>query len=337
MKARASLIGVVVLGAATATAIAPANASVVHAATSNITVAYVTGDQGDPYFITERCGAMAQAKSMGATLKWFGTASTAVANEFSLFNSAAVTNPSALVLAPFSNTGFSASVDSLMKKGIPVSLTGGNLTPAAGYQVVESNYTAGGELLASVIGKITGGTGTIAIIAQSTGNPPDAERYVGLEGMLKKDYPNLKVLAPQYGQASSATSASIASSLIVANPGLKLIYATNGPQAIGAASAIAAAGDTSKIKLVSFDSTPDQVNLIKEGKLVATVAQSPYYTAALGVKAVVSYLKSHPAVAPVKPSGAAVIHTPLQLLTPANINTPLAKKFEYVTSCSVFS
>jgi ribose transport system substrate-binding protein len=332
------LIGIAVLVAAIGASVVtiPAGASVSRAAASKITVAYVTGDQGDPYFITERCGATAQAASMGATLKWFGTASTSAANEFSLFSSAAVTNPSALVLAPFSNTGFSASVAAQMKKGVPVALTGGILTPAAGYQVVESNYVAGGELLASVIGKITGGTGSMAIIAQSTGNPPDADRYVGLEGILKAKYPHLKILSLQYGAASTATSATIAAALILVNPDLKVIYATNGPQAIGTASAIAAAKAGARVKLVSFDSTPDQVNLIKEGRLAATVAQSPYYTAALGVKSVVSYLKSHPTLGPVKPSSAGVIHTPLQLLTAANINTPLAKKFEYVTSCSVF-
>lgn len=79
------------------------------------------------------------------------------------------------------------------------------------------------------------------------------------------------------------------------------------------------------------------MNLLKQGKLAATVAQSPYYTAALGVKAVISYLKAHPgSTAAIKPSTTSVIHTPLQLLTPSNVNSSLAKKFEYVTSCSVF-
>ena len=296
-------------------------------------VSFVAALVNDSYFVTIKCGALAEGKKLGVNVKWTGPTSNDVSAEIQAFNAASLTNPDGMVLAPFSNTGFGGVVRPLMAKGTPVVASGETLTPPDALTTFITNFLTAGNSLAPEVGKLTGGSGTMGIIADTTGNKTDSDRYTGLIPILHKKYPKLKVLTPQYGQNSSARAASIASALISGNPNLKLIYASSGPEAVGAASAIAAAHATGKIKLMSFDSSPPQISLLKRNQLAATVAQSPFLDGELTVKAVVDYLNAHGTGGPVK-SSAGLTYTPQKLLTPANVNSSAAASYQYLTNCS---
>lgn len=296
-------------------------------------VVFVAALLNDSFFVTIRCGAQAQAKTMGMDFKFEGPTTNDVSSEIKAFNAVAATNPDGMIIAPFSNTGFGPSVRGLMKNGTPVVASGQALEPADAMTTVITNYLKSAEQLTPMIGDLTGGSGTVGIIADTTGNKTDSDRYTALVPELKKAYPNLKVLDPQYAQNSTATAATVAAALIQGNPDLKVLYATSGPEAVGVASAIKAAGVGGKIKLVSFDSSPQQIDLLKSNQLAATVGQSPYNGGALSVKAVGDYLQQHGAHAGPVPASASLTDLPTMLLTPANVNTPEAQKFAYLTKC----
>jgi ribose transport system substrate-binding protein len=315
-------------GATTSTAAAGSGT-----ATKKYNISFVAALVNDSYFVTIKCGALAEAKKLGINLKWTGPTSNDVSAEIQAFNAASLTNPDGMVLAPFSNTGFGGVVRPLMARGIPVVASGETLDPPDALTTFITNFLTGGNSLASEVGTLTGGTGTMGIVADTTGNKTDSDRYTGLIPILHQRYPKLTVLAPQYGQNSSARAASITSALISGNPNLKLVYASSGPEAVGAASAIAAAHATGKIKLMSFDSSPPQIALLKRNELAATVAQSPFLDGELTVKAVVDYLNAHPNKGAVQ-SSASLTYTPQKLLTPANVNTAEAASYQYLTSCA---
>jgi ribose transport system substrate-binding protein len=333
LSSKVRIAAVLVASAIVALAAVAASASTSAKSAQKMNVVFVAALVNDSYFVTIKCGALSAAKQFGVNLKWEGPASNSVSAEYSAFQAAGTTNPDAMILAPFSNTGWGGIVRPLMKKGIPVVLSGQSISPPDGLTTFISNFLAGGNSLAGEIGKLTGGTGTMAIVADTTGNKTDSDRYTGLIPILKKKYPNLKIVGPQYASNSTAKAASVTSSLILANPDLKLVYASSGPEAVGSASAIAAAHKSDSIKLISFDSSPPQITLLKQNKLAATIGQSPFLTGFLDVKAAVQYLRSHGAKAgPVKAS-AKLQYTPTVLLTPQNVNSSLGKKYQYLTHC----
>src|SRR3954454_4487866 len=323
-------VGAVLVAAATMGS--TGNAAPSSPTADKLDISFVAALVNDSYFVTIKCGALAAGKALGVNVNWEGPTSNSVSAELSAFQPAAATNPDGMVLAPFSNTGFGGVIRPLMKKGVPVTLSGQAVEPPDGLTTYISNFLKGGNSLATEIGKLTGGTGTMAIVADSTGNKTDSDRYTGLVPILKKRYPKLKIVGPQYASNSTAKGASVTASLIVGNPDLKLVYASSGPEAVGAASAIAAAHKSDKIKLISFDSSPPQIQLLKQGKLAATIGQSPFLTGKLTVTSVVKYLRSHPNKGPV-PSSAKLSYTPTVLLTPKNVNTPLGKQYQYLTKC----
>lgn len=298
------------------------------------TIAFVTGVVGDPYWISTKCGVEAAADERGASVESSGPAGADVSEEVQALNATAVNQPDGVVLGPFSPTAFLAPVSKLMGEGVPVSMSGIPLGKGVGYSTFATDFVEGGNSLAEVVNEITGGTGTMGIVALGPGQTNDEERYKSLVEILEKEDPELNVLSPQYAEASTSEAANLTSSLIQGNPDLKVIYATDGPQAQGAASAIAAAGVEDTVKLISFDAIPQQVKLLEEGKLAATVAQSPFLSGKESAEAILDYIEENGARAGQVPASAKITETPFKVLTPENINSPEAKDFRYVSKCS---
>jgi ribose transport system substrate-binding protein len=298
----------------------------------NLRIVYIAALINDSFFITGKCGAEAAAEEGGATLQFQGPTSNSATEEIQAFSAAAATNPDAMLVAPFANAGFSNTVKSLMEKGAPVWATGQTLEPAEAYGTTITDYLTSAEQLKDIIGDLSGGEGTVGLIANNTGNKTDSDRYTQLVPELEEAYPDLDVLDPEYTENSSAKAATAASALIQAHPDMKVIYATSGPEAAGVASAIKAAGKTDTVKLVSFDSSPDQIELLQNGELAATVGQSPYQAAYIGTQKVIEWVRDNPDGG-VVPATDEITATPTMLLTPENVDTEEAQEYQYMTSC----
>ncbi|BDI23488.1 substrate-binding domain-containing protein [Herbiconiux sp. L3-i23] len=294
---------------------------------------YIAALINDSFFVTQRCGAEAKAEELGIDLAFQGPTTNDAAAEIKAFAAAAATNPDGMIVAPFTNAGWGGSVKPLMQAGVPVIATGQTLEPADAMATFITDYLEAAKPLVDIIGELTGGEGTVGLIATSTGNKTDSDRYTELVPALEEEYPDLKILDPEFAENSSATASTVASALITGNPDLKVIYATSGPQAVGAASAIKAAGVGDRVKLVSFDSSPEQIELLKSGELAATVGQSPYESASLAVQAIYDYLQENEGSSDPVPASDKILPTPSLLLTPDNVESDEAATYQYLTSC----
>jgi ribose transport system substrate-binding protein len=303
--------------------------------TQKIRVAGVYAVGSDPYWHSLKCGAQAAANSLGVSLTMEGPATADVPQEVSTMNSLAVTKPNAMFVAPYSPTAFIAPTQREMRSGVPVISVDGSLAKPVEYKTVHTSYAHVGKLFFQAMSAAMHGKGTLGIIAFSPAkaDPVDGLRYSAGLPLLKKKYPSIKILPVQYAAADTTKTATIVSAMIRANPDLTAIYTTNGPEGAGAASAIRATGKTGKIALVSFDATPEEVAGLKAGTFQALLSQSPYFEGHAAVEQLVAYLKAHPNGGPVSPAKAHFYATPLMMLTKKNVDTTVAKQFEYRTSC----
>lgn len=297
----------------------------------------LSADATDPYFITIECGAEAEAKKLGVQFKWGGTASESVSAEESALASLAATSPDGVLLAPWSSSAFVTPVAALMKKGVPVTTVDAPLTKDVQYQAFYTNNLTAGQALAGPLAKAIGNKGEVAILTYGAGDEVQNDRWKGLEEALKNT-PSIKFLPVQYIGISSTKAAQTTTSLVVAHPGLKAIFTTSGPLGDGAASALKALNKTGTIKLYSFDAEPVEIEMIKNGELQGTVAQSPYLEGKDAVKSLVGVLRKYGGSALGRTIGKAtpfVVHTPVRLITKANVNSPSSKAlYLYGKSCS---
>ena len=96
-----------------------------------------------------------------------------------------------------------------------------------------------------------------------------------------------EILETQYGEGDAAKSQEIATNFIT--QGVVGLFGCNEGATVGTGNAIAAEGDT-QILGVGFDKSDAILQLVMDGKLVATTAQNPYNMGYEGVKVAIEYL-----------------------------------------------
>jgi ribose transport system substrate-binding protein len=299
---------------------------------------HLTGTAGlasDAFWISLQCGGTQQAAKQGSTIKWYastsGTDNGIIAQTV---QAAQLGNPNGVILSPVGSYNNSSALAALAAKHIPV-IEPNSTQGSPFYQAVESPEKDPSVVkLADVIAKNTGGTGTVAILAGIAAIPVVNYRWQPLVAELKKVAPKLKVLGVQYDNFDSTTTAKILGAEITAHPDMKAVWDTSGPEGIGAASAVKAAGKSGKIGVYSYDAEPEEVSLLKQGVIKALLAQSPYEEGATAVKNMIALLNSRKsATAAIGKATPYTVITPTLVLTPQNVNSPASAHYEYSTSC----
>ena len=113
--------------------------------------------------------------------------------------------------------------------------------------------------------------------------------------------PGLEVVASQPANADQEKAYSVTQNLFQAHPEIKAVFACNDVMALGALRALQSMG-RQDVKVVGFDASEDARNAIKNGTMLASVAQYPGEMGRLGVVNAVKLLGGEkiPALVPTK-------------------------------------
>ncbi len=296
-----------------------------------LNIAFVVADSADPFYLTMKCGAMKAAAEMNVNLSWQGSTSVDYAPELSILHAVDLKKPQGIVLAPFSPNAFIAPVKALMDAGTPVVTVDGDLAQKVELQNIHTDNAGAGASAADMLGEALHGEGTVGVITFQPGIPVEVARVDGFVNEMHKRFPHIKVLPTQYGGADAGKSATITSGLLASNPDIAGIYATDTNDAEGAASAVRAAGDAAKVKVVAYDAAPEEVKALRSGLFSALVAQEPYQEGYRAVALLAKYLRhqiTKEQIPYLDQTGAVVV-------TKDNVDSPtVAHTVLYSTTCS---
>lgn len=139
-------------------------------------------------------------------------------------------------------------------------------------QTVSDNYQAGVLAGEELIKKING-KGNV-IILNFVGSAAKAREDGFREAIAK--YPDIVVVGVADGNGLIEKSNMATENLMQANPDINGIMGINDQSAMGALAAFEAAGRLSDVAIVAVDGSPQAMQFVKEGKMLATVKQDPY-------------------------------------------------------------
>jgi ribose transport system substrate-binding protein len=145
---------------------------------------------------------------------------------------------------------------------------------------VGSDFQKQGALAADALIESLGGPNTKATIVEltgTTGSSPAILRGGGFDGELTSKAPGIKIVAEQTANFDRATGQQVMATLIAQHPDIKGVFAHNDEMAIGAITALKAAGKHpgQDIKVVSIDGTKDAISLVLSGEEYAVVQSNP--------------------------------------------------------------
>jgi ribose transport system substrate-binding protein len=240
-------------------------------------------ESNNPWRLAQTASMKDEAAKLGWQLVYTDAAGSA-AKQVADVNSMIAQGVDVIFLSPREEKPLIPAVMAAKKAGIPVFLIDRSVDAKlakAGEDYVTfigSDFVKEGTQAGEWLAKTTGGKGIILEIEGSTGSSPANDRKTGFDAVIAK-HPDMKIVASQTGNFNRDEGRKTAEALLQAHPEANIIYAHNDEMAIGAISAIEAAGKKpgKDILIVSIDGEKDGLQAIIDGKMGATVECNPKF------------------------------------------------------------
>src|SRR6058998_2143623 len=168
--------------------------------------------------------------------------------------------------------GFDSGVDS----DIPLATAATDNIKAAG---------AAADKMASLIGM----AGDVAVIAHDQTSRTGIDRVKGFTDQVKNKYPNIKIVATQYGGGDQLKSTDLTKAILQANPNLKGVFGANEGSIIGVLNGVKESGKSGKVTVIGYDSGQQQLDAIRSGLESGAITQDPI---GIGFKCVEAAVKA---------------------------------------------
>ncbi len=264
-------------------------------------IAVITPSHDNPFFKAEADAAVAKAEELGYE-------TTAASHDddpnkqSELIDSAISNGAKAIIL---DNAGADASIGPVRKAveaGIPVFLIDReiNETGLATAQIVANN-SQGAALVAEEFANALGGEGTYVELTGKESDTNAGVRSQAFDSVLSQ-YPDMEKVAQETANWDQQEAFTKTETILQSNPDIKGIIAGNDTMALGAVAAVEAAGKTGEIIVAGFDGSPDAVEAIKEGKLLATGLQPAVQISEMAVEQADEFIRNGEASQPEKQS-----------------------------------
>jgi len=238
-----------------------------------------------------KAGAETAGKETGVEIYWKGpTIESDVSSQINVVEDAITSRVDAIMIAPSHRDSLVAVVERAQREGIPVTIFDSGIGTEQYVSYVATDNVLGGVMAAEALAAKLDGKGKVAILGLKAGSVSTDERERGFQDTIKQKFPDIKIVAFQYGEASRTVSIDRATDILTAHPDLNGFFASNEPSTVGASQAIKQKGAHGKIILAGFDSSPNLIEDLQSGVVDSLVIQNPYRMGYDGVKTLVDKL-----------------------------------------------
>ncbi|WMC94388.1 substrate-binding domain-containing protein [Kineothrix sp. MB12-C1] len=265
----------------------------------------ITMDQMDQHWVNVDTGCKEAVKDFpNVEYKWLAPDVKDDAKQIECINNAVADNANAILLAANGPDAVTAALEEAVAAGVKIIYVDsaadfeGEVTFATDNQA--AGKTAGEEMLKAFTDKgVT--SGKIGIVNVNAATASCVARETGFRSAFEGT--DFELLETQYSEGDAAKSKDIAANYITS--GCVGIFGANEGSTTGVGNAIQEAGDD--VVGVGFDKSDTILSLIKNGYLLATMAQNPDVMGYEGLKAAVAVLGGESFGGKVTDTGVSVI------------------------------
>ncbi len=240
------------------------------------------------YWKIVESGAKAAGVKYGVEVAVLGpNAETDVTGQISMLEDQITKKVNALVVAPSQPASAIPVFNKAKGAKIPVILADTDAKWDDKASFVGTGNFNGGKLAGEYFGKKVAKGGKVVILRGALGDPTHDERANGCVEGLKAAGLDVAVIQPANSERGMAVT--VMENIVQSKQEFVGVFATNDEMALGAYKALEAA--KMNVPIVGFDGSPDALTSITEGKLDASIAQSPYNIGFKGVEAAIKAAK----------------------------------------------
>jgi len=281
-------------------------------------VALVMKSLANEFFLTMENGAKDYQKQNPAQFDLVTNGikdETDTVNQIHIVEQMIVSKVDAIVLAPADSKALVPVVKKAIDAGIIVINIDNQLDPGVlkdkGIKVpfVGPDNRKGAKMIGDVLAKKLTAGDEVGIIEGVSTTTNAQQRTAGFKDAMAGV--GAKVVSVQSGEWEIDKGNAVASAMLNEYPNLKALLAGNDNMAIGAVSAVRAAGRQGKVLIVGYDNIDAIKPMLADGRVLATGDQFAAKQAVFGIQTALKAIKDHQKQSDL--SG--VVETPVQLVT----------------------
>ena len=259
------------------------------AADGGSTVAAVIKGLDNPFFQAMEDGIDAAAQDTGTEVEVQAAQSiTDTTGQADRLTTLAQQDFGCFVVNPISGSNLVQGLAQVARQDVPIVNIDSPVDPAAAEEagldiatyIGTDNTDAGAQAGQTMIDAI--GSGQVAVIGGISGDVTSGARVDGFIEAVGGTLEVVQTVAADWERQRALTAAT---DILAANPDLRGFFAANDDMGLGIARAVANAGKTGQIAVVSVDGNQEALQAVADGQLTATVAQYPYAIGEMGVQA----------------------------------------------------
>ncbi|GLY13788.1 sugar ABC transporter substrate-binding protein [Kineosporia rhizophila] len=291
-------------------------------------IGLITKTDTNPFFVTMKKGAQAQAEQDGIDLRTFaGKVDGDNESQVTAIENLMALGAEGFMITPNDSRAIVPAIDRAKEAGLAVIALDSQLDPpgAADSTFATDNYRAGelvGQWAKAKLGDEAANARIAFLDLNSDQVSVDVQRDQGFMAGFgidvgdpnrigDEDDPRISGHDVTDGAADGGRTAM--ENLLQRDPDINLVYAINEPAAAGGYQALRAAGKAEDVVVVAIDGGCPGVQSVKDGQLGATSQQYPLKMAAEGVASITEFARS--GVKPANPEGQDFTDTGVTLIT----------------------
>jgi len=195
----------------------------------------------------------------------------------------------ALILNPISDLKVQHKIDQLVDRGVFIVTVNTDIENSKRSCYVGSDYINGGETACGIMGVLTGGRAKVGVVTGSFKVAGHNQRIAGFKKVMEKKYSQIEILEIVESEDDDILAFEVTNRLLQNYPQLDALFITAGG-VYGACRAVLSQARQQHIKIVSFDSAPNTVEMLKQQVIDVTIYQHPYTQGRKAMQIVFSYL-----------------------------------------------
>lgn len=236
-------------------------------ASGNGSIGLSISTMNNPFFVTLSEGAEAEAKELGIDIVTVD-AGDDTAKQASDIEDLISKNVSVLIVNPVDSDAVAPSVQDAISAGIKVISVDRVVNGVDVDCAIASDNVKGAEMATQCLVDALGEGAKVAELQGTPGASATIDRGEGFHNIADE---SLDVVASQTANFNRSEGMSVMENILQASSDVQGVFAHNDEMALGAIEAI---GDKD-VKVVGFDATDDGIQAVKDGTLLATIAQQP--------------------------------------------------------------
>ncbi|NPD14704.1 ABC transporter substrate-binding protein [Xinfangfangia sp. D13-10-4-6] len=198
---------------------------------------------------------------------------TQVDKQIDMLSAALANKPTAIGIAALDSQAVIPLLRKAQEAGIPVVAFDSGVESDIPVATATTDNKAASALAADKLGALIGGEGKVAVISHSQTSLTGIDRRDGFVEEIAAKYPNIEIVAVEYGDGDHLKSTEITKAILAANPDIKGFFGTNEGAAIGVVNGVREM--KANVTIVGFDSGKAQTDAIREGLMAGAVTQNP--------------------------------------------------------------